>query len=69
MIALLIALAQELTHESYEEVRDHILPDAAELEWMKVGWRPSFWDAVLEAQKTQKPILLWAMNGHPLACT
>ena len=34
-----------------------------------VGWLPVFWTAVLQAQREEKPILLWAMNGHPLACT
>jgi hypothetical protein len=24
---------------------------------------------VIEAQQRDKPILLWTMNGHPLACT
>jgi hypothetical protein len=27
------------------------------------------WDGVIAAQKQDMPILLWAMNGHPLACT
>ena len=26
-------------------------------------------EALIAAQKEDKPILLWAMNGHPLACT
>jgi hypothetical protein len=34
-----------------------------------VHWLPTFWDGVIAAQKQEKPILLWAMNGHPLACT
>ena len=25
--------------------------------------------AINEARETDRPILLWAMNGHPLACT
>jgi hypothetical protein len=34
-----------------------------------VNWLPTLWDGVIAAQKQDKPILLWAMNGHPLACT
>ena len=34
-----------------------------------VNWLPTFWDGVIAAQKQDMPILLWAMNGHPLACT
>lgn len=63
------AFAQELTEETYTKIRDHVLPSADELKWTAVDWRASFWDAVIEAQKADKPILLWAMNGHPLACT
>jgi hypothetical protein len=59
----------ELNDRTYAQWRDHIRPSAAELSWQKVPWRATFWDAVLEAQRQEKPILLWAMNGHPLACT
>ena len=72
IFALLLAAplaAQDLTEETYAEIRDHVLPCADELRWTLVDWRASFWDAVVEAQKADKPILLWAMNGHPLACT
>jgi hypothetical protein len=72
VLALLLsakAAAQDLTDDTYAQIRDHVLPAADELRWTKVDWRASFWDAVVEAQKADKPILLWAMNGHPLACT
>ena len=29
----------------------------------------SFYIAINEAGKTDRPVLLWAMNGHPLGCT
>lgn len=46
-----------------------IRPKAEELVFEQCDWKPTFWDAVVEAQKQSKPILLWAMNGHPMACT
>ena len=46
-----------------------IRPSPGECAWSEVGWRPSFAAAVVEARAAAKPILLWAMNGHPLACT
>lgn len=46
-----------------------IRPSDEELSFESIGWKPTFWEAVTEAQATGKPILLWAMNGHPLACT
>ena len=61
--------APKLTERSYEKLRDYVLPDAREEAWRKIDWKSTFWDAVIEAQKEEKPILLWAMNGHPLGHT
>ncbi|MCI0463446.1 MAG: hypothetical protein L0Z62_41440 [Gemmataceae bacterium] len=59
----------ELNDQTYARWRDHIHPTQAELGWQEVPWRSTFWEAVVEAQQKEMPILLWAMNGHPLACT
>ena len=59
----------ELTDANYEKWRDHVLPRNWELSYRKISWRASFWDAVIEAQEKDKPILLWSMNGHPLCNT
>ena len=60
---------KELTDANYAKWRDHVLPKNWELSYRKIPWRTSFWDAVIEAQARNKPILLWAMNGHPLCNT
>jgi hypothetical protein len=54
---------------NWEMVRDAVLPTEAESAWTAIPWRSTLWDAVLEGRAAKKPILLWAMNGHPLACT
>lgn len=59
----------ELSDKTYALIRDHILPSKAELQWQEIPWRASFWQGVIEAHKQEKPLLVWAMNGHPLACT
>jgi hypothetical protein len=63
--------AQEPGDESatFEEVREHVLPSDDELAWQRLGWRASLWEGVIDAQALEKPIVLWAMNGHPLGCT
>ena len=61
--------AQELTDTTYAKWRDYVLPKPDELAYRSIPWRPSFWEAVVEAQKKDRPILLWAMNGHPLCDT
>lgn len=58
-----------LTDANYEKWRDHVLPRNWELSYRRIPWRGSFWDAVIEAQAKDKPILLWTMNGHPLCNT
>jgi hypothetical protein len=76
LVALVLAVAAfqdggqaTLRGHTLDEWRARIEPSAKELAYAEVPWRPSFWSAVQEAQKTERPILLWAMNGHPLGCT
>jgi len=75
MIGTLVALvglfgnAPELNDQTFEHWRDDIRPSAEELEYLEIPWRSSFAEAVNEARETGRPILLWAMNGHPLGCT
>ena len=64
-----VAGAQEPTKKNYEKILDYILPKKGDKVWQAIPWRATLWDAVIDANKEEKPILLWAMNGHPLACT
>ena len=59
----------ELTDKTFAEWCDRIRPKNDDQCFKTVNWLPTFWDGVMAAQKADKPILLWAMNGHPLACT
>ncbi|MCA8964561.1 MAG: hypothetical protein H6838_00730 [Planctomycetes bacterium] len=47
----------------------HVLPSADELQWREIPWLGTLGEAVVQAHAQDKPVLLWAMNGHPLACT
>jgi hypothetical protein len=57
-----------LTWERFTQVRQEVLPAAEEDRWLAIPWRSRLWDAVEDARRERKPILLWAMNGHPLGC-
>lgn len=57
------------TADNFAAWRDHIKPSASELQWESIPWRDSFSEGILEADRQGKPLLLWAMNGHPLGCT
>ena len=37
--------------------------------WKSIPWRTSLLDAQRAAASQHKPILIWAMDGHPLGCT
>ncbi|MBI2930352.1 MAG: protein kinase [Planctomycetes bacterium] len=56
-----------LGDETFKKWRDYVLPTPDELRWRDIPWRPSLWQGFVDAQKEEKPILLWAMDGHPLA--
>ena len=67
--AALPALGQELTEKTLDSWYSYIVPKPNELTWRQIGWRPTLGEAWREACAKNKPILFWAMNGHPLGCT
>ncbi|MCR9247532.1 MAG: hypothetical protein NXI31_21070 [bacterium] len=46
-----------------------VLPGEAELAWRGVPWLSEFRRGLVLASEQDKPVLLWAMNGHPLGQT
>lgn len=64
-----VARAEELNDLTFDAWVDRIAPSTEELKWREIPWRGVFADAVVEAQEAGKPLLVWAMNGHPLGCT
>jgi hypothetical protein len=70
VMTLAVALSPSSKPEDvYDRWRDYLAPKPSETVFEAMNWRGTFWSAVLEAHKVRKPILLWAMNGHPMACT
>ena len=61
--------AQELTEATFEKWYSYILPKEKDLAWRRIDWRPTLREGLLEARRLERPILFWAMNGHPLGCT
>ena len=60
---------QQLDATTFDAIWQHVLPKPSELSYRAIPWRAVLADAALEAHRADQPILLWAMNGHPLACT
>ncbi len=59
----------ELNEENYDKIRKALSSPEDESGWREISWRPNLGDAIVEARKKKKPILLWVMNGHPCGMT
>jgi hypothetical protein len=59
---------EEISQQEFTKLQESILPDA-KAAWRTIPWKISLLDAQATAAKSQKPIFIWAMDGHPLGCT
>ena len=59
----------DLRTEDLAAWRERIRPAPEELTWDTIPWLASFGDGVRRASEEGRPLLFWAMNGHPLGCT
>ena len=59
----------DLNQENYDEIRKALTWPKDESGWREIPWRPDLGQAIVEARKAKKPILLWMMNGHPCGMT
>jgi hypothetical protein len=63
------ALATEpITPEQLKQLQTVIKPAATEDKWAQIPWLTDLWEARQRAAAAGKPILVWEMDGHPLAC-
>ncbi len=58
-----------LDETTFVKWRDYLEPSEADERWQGIPWRGRFLEAMEEAAEKNLPVLLWAMNGHPLGCT
>ena len=61
--------AQGLDAAAFARDLAAIVPSGGELDWRAIPWQSELRQALVEASRVQKPVLLWAMNGHPLGQT
>jgi hypothetical protein len=61
-------LAEELTEARFQELHAELQP-AADEPWRTIPWKIDLLEAQRAAAEQQKPIFIWAMDGHPLGCT
>jgi hypothetical protein len=53
----------------YAKRRDQVLPNPTEQSYRKIRWRTSVLHGIVDAQKSDRPVMIVLMNGHPLGCT
>jgi len=58
--------SERLTDSQARAMFDGLLPQGQELSYRDIPWRHTVMEAVIEAHQSDKPILLWMMQGHPL---
>ncbi len=51
------------------KVRGLVLPNPNEATFRTISWRTSVLQGIVEAQKSDRPVMIYLMNGHPLGCT
>lgn len=59
----------QLSPDTLSDYRDAIEPTSDESAFLDIDWYSQLGPAVREAHKTEKPLLIYVMNGHPLGCT
>ena len=52
----------------FDAIFNFIVPDKTEEKWRQVPWIPGLWQGIKTAEKANKPMFIWAMNGDPLGC-
>jgi len=59
----------EETPLDWQAAVEYVVPTAEELAWQQLPWQASLREGLELGQAQDRPVLLWAMNGHPLAST
>ena len=62
---LLAAAPERLSDQNYAEVRKHVELRPGDLRFQQVDWRDRVLDGVVQAQKEDKPLVLWLYFGDP----
>lgn len=71
MLAILLLLAPQqgnLTAAEFKQLHETIV-DSKTAPWRTIAWRTSLLGAQGVAAEENKPLFIWAMDGHPLGCT
>jgi len=62
------AAVPPVTRAEFERLQRELVP-RSDAPWRTIPWSVDLLAARAEAERTGRPLFLWAMNGHPLGCT
>ena len=68
VLAPATAAADPVPPGRFEKLHRLIRLHEAEQKWEQVPWLAELWEARQRAAAQGKPILLWEMDGSPMAC-
>ena len=68
LLPLLLLAPSGLTVDEFKTLHAQLQPSKDEA-WRTIPWKVSLIEAQAAAAREQKPIFIWAMDGHPLGCT
>lgn len=60
--------AEPISEAEFRKLHAELQPEADD-PWRTIPWETSLLEAQRQACSSQKPIFIWAMDGHPLGCT
>jgi hypothetical protein len=56
------------TADNFAKWQAFLRPRPEEEKWLQIPWLTDLWQARTKAAAEGKPILLWEMDGSPMAC-
>ena len=59
--------AADLTADQFQRLHRELQPPKEA--WTTIPWHSSLIPAQHQAAEENKPLFIWAMDGHPLGCT
>ncbi len=69
LFAVAVAALPLAAEDALDQKLARVLPRAGEEDWMAVGWHHDLLAARDEAERTNKPVFMWLMDGNPLGGT
>jgi len=63
------SVQENIKPQEFDKLFNSIKPSGEEEKWLSIPWQTDLLKAAKTAAEHEKPIFIWAMNGHPLGCT